>query len=759
MDIPMAKHELPQPEAPVPPHILSALGKSRWRPDLPPPRVATLPRLTVTTADDGSPQNYRLTRTYSETETNNFDADTGHRLFDDGRIRTKPSRASSPARPPYFDTRSHDTRPHDETPPKLYSRSHDELIDRDASAFTGLEDEYIPGLDFSDVLLRWNAPADSAATSHTNSRDALYLDLNQLHAKVAPQPIQFKMPFQPAFLDDPIKKKLKLLPKPAEVSYEAVIASLPSNFLDLPYSQRMKLVKNFSDLIDYPQFSLFAKNYFSNKFSVGLTGSGRTYRSDPMSIAHNGSFTRRSRRNSANTVAGRLLALSLTVDLKKLDKPKKNIDERGAYVLDHQLGKVIGFGAWGTIRECVARDGTVRAVKIVKSTRDTDRAKLHNPKVLRVFRQEITIWLQMHHPNILPLLDHVEADDVIFCLTNRIGGGTLFEVVSRWGIFNEGVESTSGPLNFRLDRQARRLHTTANFTAQIASALEYMHSELGIVHGDLKLENVLVDDLDSTNVRMILCDFGMSRVYAPRISRKLLRLGGDDATAMARSKSSMPAVRRPYTGDSHSTRALFADDSKIGVLNLLRTHGPSLQSLDFTPTHSASSSLLDFHEYNTKDNNLGSEIDSDLPHLHIGLLPYASPELLSPLPPPLGPLADIWALGVLVFTMIVGKLPFQHNYEPRLRAIITAGKYDRRESRQAALMEWIAADNESLAGSFVDVKRATLVAAMKSEWENSDHAKYAWVDDLISGCLERDITRRWDLDTVVAALDAHCEDA
>ena len=63
-------------------------------------------------------------------------------------------------------------------------------------------------------------------------------------------------------------------------------------------------------------------------------------------------------------------------------------------------------------------------------------------------------------------------------------------------------------------------------------------------------------------------------------------------------------------------------------------------------------------------------IDSGLPHSHIGSLPYASPEILQPSPPPLGPSADVWAFGVLMYAMIVGRLPFQHHYEPRLRATL-----------------------------------------------------------------------------------------
>ena len=43
----------------------------------------------------------------------------------------------------------------------------------------------------------------------------------------------------------------------------------------------------------------------------------------------------------------------------------------------------------------------------------------------------------------------------------------------------------------------------------------------------------------------------------------------------------------------------------------------------------------------------------------IGSLPYAAPELLEPNPPPIGPSADIWAVGVLIYTMLTGKIALQ----------------------------------------------------------------------------------------------------
>lgn len=721
-------------------------------------RVPTSPELSEATKERGTlePTNYKLTRTYSETETNNFDADTGHRLFDDGKIRTKPSRIPSPVRPDYYDQPSSRS-----SLQQLYVRSHETAMDLDAATFAGLEDEYIPGLDFASLASQWNRPSSDLSTPV--SRDALFLDLNLLHAKVAPQPIQYRNPqfskslaftLAPDSAEDPQKKKHKASPKDIDVSsFEAVLASLPSNFNEFPYSQRKKLVKQVSETIDYSQFSQFAKSYFSEKLSGNQ--SAKSFRSDPASFGRNGSFLRRSRRNSANTVAGRLLALSLSLDLKKLEKTiKHNVDEKGAYVLDHQLGKVIGFGAWGIIRECVSKNGTLRAVKIVKSTKELDRSsKLHNPKVLQIFRKEIAIWQQLNHPNILPLLDSLETDDVIFCLTNRITGGTLFDLVTRWGIFNEGIENTHGPVTFSLDCQTKRMQTTIEFVRQIVDTLLYMHEDLGIVHGDLKLENVLVDDLNPADIRMILCDFGMSRVYTTRLKKDILRI--DDSSAMARSKSSFASIRRPYNGpDSVNTRDLFADDCKIGVLHLFRSHGPSINSVLLAEQDSHSSSLANFHEFKSKDNKL-SETDSDLPHLHIGSLPYAAPELLEPQPPPLGPSADIWALGVLIFTMAVGKLPFQHPYEPRLRAMITAGKYNKLDMMHACLMEWLLKDEPKKAGSMVDMNRVSEIEKLKKDWEELDHERFAWFNDLVCGCLQKDITRRLDLVSIAGELAEH----
>lgn len=807
----------------------------------------TIPISELMTESNG--KNYKLSRTDIGIEEDAFKR--GTRAYGDTDIRPRAQRQRSTGL-------GHDPRSHDE-----YTNYNE------GDLLPGLEDEYIPGLNFEDLVYKWNRPSDqnlsgmytrdenttnSSSTSNSNtplSRNASYLDLNKLHAKVSPQPIMLRnqvnsnnkysfsklSDFMKARVPQNIQsntapaagvtdnnmelnnssstltstdynldhrnKKLKshqlVNPATGNINYELILNSLPPNFNELPYSQRRKLVKSFSESIDYSQFSVFAKQYLTDKYipsSTKTNGSG----------SNNGSFSRRSRRNSTNTVAGRLLAMSASSsDLKKLEemKPKTNIDEKGAYVMGYELGRIIGFGAWGTIRECTGDGGTVRAVKIVKSCRNfesstpnqsltTDKktAPEHNPKVLEVFRKEISIWKQLKHDNILPLFDHLETEHAIFCITNRIYGGTLFELVSSWGVYNYSIQNMSGPLEYLIETQKDRLSQAQVFIKQIVSALSYLHEELGVVHGDLKLENVLVDDHNKDDPKVILCDFGMSRVYTSRLSRRPSMTSPKQNSI--RSKSSTTDLRKPYHGgDSKSTRHLFKDDSKIGLAHMFKPLGPSLQSVDLTPEQSHSS-LFNFHESKGKMSERG--IDSDLPHSHIGSLPYASPELLLPTPPPLGPSADIWALGVLMYTMCIGKLPFQHPYEPTLRSLISTGKYDKGDLKKACLLQWIFTDDQAgdidndsvdlgkegtssvqyddsselandlgklgsegscmFSSSFRDDKREKDIKRLHNQWLQHNKSEFSWMHDMIRGSLQANITKRWDLSTIYDTLNS-----
>ncbi len=59
-----------------------------------------------------------------------------------------------------------------------------------------------------------------------------------------------------------------------------------------------------------------------------------------------------------------------------------------------------------------------------------------------------------------------------------------------------------------------------------------------------------------------------------------------------------------------------------------------------------------------------------------GSLQYASPELIQSPAGFLSPVVDVWAYGVVVFALLVGDLPFQHVFQPRVQMMILAGEWD-----------------------------------------------------------------------------------
>lgn len=63
---------------------------------------------------------------------------------------------------------------------------------------------------------------------------------------------------------------------------------------------------------------------------------------------------------------------------------------------------------------------------------------------------------------------------------------------------------------------------------------------------------------------------------------------------------------------------------------------------------------------------------------YCGTPAYMSPEIIKK-QPYIGSKADVWALGVILYLMVVGTLPFRAPNEPELNRLIMAGKYRYRD--------------------------------------------------------------------------------
>lgn len=154
---------------------------------------------------------------------------------------------------------------------------------------------------------------------------------------------------------------------------------------------------------------------------------------------------------------------------------------------DYVLGQTLGEGEFGKVKLGWKKDGSVQvAIKLIRL-----EALGSNPSRLPKIHREISILRELSHPNIVRLHEMVETKAVIGIILEYASGGELFDY-----ILNQ---------RYLKDNSARRLF------AQLVSGVGYLHKK-GIVHRDLKLENLLLD----RNRNIIITDFGFANTFDPR---------------------------------------------------------------------------------------------------------------------------------------------------------------------------------------------------------------------------------------------------
>ncbi|KAH0488988.1 MAG: hypothetical protein KVP17_003864 [Porospora cf. gigantea B] len=132
-------------------------------------------------------------------------------------------------------------------------------------------------------------------------------------------------------------------------------------------------------------------------------------------------------------------------------------------------------------REIAVKEIDLRRLKL-GSNFEREKAKL---------RREVSILSKLHHPAIVNLLGVVETEDSVFLLMELVKEGELFTRVVT--------------MKHMTEDQARYA------LRQITAGLEFVHSS-GVMHRDLKLENILVDE--EVEPGFLICkiaDFGLSK--------------------------------------------------------------------------------------------------------------------------------------------------------------------------------------------------------------------------------------------------------
>jgi protein-serine/threonine kinase len=154
---------------------------------------------------------------------------------------------------------------------------------------------------------------------------------------------------------------------------------------------------------------------------------------------------------------------------------------------DYILGQTLGEGEFGKVKMGWKRDGSAQvAIKLIRK-----EVLGSNPSRLPKIYREIKILEGLNHPNIVQLHEKVETERHIGIILEYASGGELFDYILQH--------------RYLKDNAARRLF------AQLISGVGYLHKK-GIVHRDLKLENLLLD----RNRNIIITDFGFANTFDPK---------------------------------------------------------------------------------------------------------------------------------------------------------------------------------------------------------------------------------------------------
>ena len=153
---------------------------------------------------------------------------------------------------------------------------------------------------------------------------------------------------------------------------------------------------------------------------------------------------------------------------------------------EYILGQTLGEGEFGKVKLGWKKDGSVEvAIKLIR------RENLNaNPTRLPKIYREVNILRGLQHPNIVRLHEMLETDRYIGIVMECASGGELFDYILHHRYLKDGP--------------AKRLF------AQLVSGVGYLH-KVGIVHRDLKLENLLLD----RHRNIIITDFGFANTFDP----------------------------------------------------------------------------------------------------------------------------------------------------------------------------------------------------------------------------------------------------
>ena len=151
----------------------------------------------------------------------------------------------------------------------------------------------------------------------------------------------------------------------------------------------------------------------------------------------------------------------------------------------YKYGRIIGRGAFGKVN--IGLNILTGRIVAIKSF---NKKNIINESSKKKILYETNLMRGLFHPSVTKILETFESENYMLIIMEYISGGNLQNFVKKRRKLSEKIAK----ILFR----------------QIIQGIKYIHSR-GIVHRDIKLENIL---LDLNNIIKI-CDFGVGKLIKP----------------------------------------------------------------------------------------------------------------------------------------------------------------------------------------------------------------------------------------------------